>query len=613
MFGTETTASVDYRALYEQTLEKCAEREALISSLQKERRTFQSGGVRLPNQGYEWLSNLQYKVKSLTERVRAFESGEKYIDMKATSKALLAGKDREIQRLKAELADANSRIAKVRGNWSQVFDDVAKEHAKELAKKDRALKEMEKRALKAETRCDELKDRLLDKTRELYQVKTELEDERGKTLNLKAQISRDHENSSISSSLKPNRKKMTNNRGKSGKSPGGQMGHKHHPRKRRMPTARIDIPAPEEFAGNPEYARTGRTITKQLVGIQVNLTVTGFSTPEFRNTRTGTRVHAKFPGGLVDDVTYDGSVKAFAFLLNSHCNVSISKVSDFLCELTGGGLRLSTGMICGLTREFSQKTEPERKKAFADLLLEPVVGTDFTTVRVNGKNMNVLVCATPTAVQYFARERKGHEGVKGTPVETYRGVPVHDHDKTFFNYGDDHQGCHDHILRYLKSGMENEPNLKWNRQMRELIQEMIHFRKHLDPEDDRNPDGIDPGRVAALETKYDEVLNVAKEEYEYEPPSKYYTEGFNLYKRLSEHKRHYLLFLHDRRVPYSNSLSERLLRVLKRKAHQVMAFRSFEGLGYLCDCLGEIASLRAREKNLYESAGGIFDRRVGKR
>lgn len=31
-----------------------------------------------------------------------------------------------------------------------------------------------------------------------------------------------------------------------------------------------------------------------------------------------------------------------------------------------------------------------------------------------------------------------------------------------------------HIGRYLKDSIENEKNLTWNRQMLELIQEMIH-------------------------------------------------------------------------------------------------------------------------------------------
>ena len=45
------------------------------------------------------------------------------------------------------------------------------------------------------------------------------------------------------------------------------------------------------------------------------------------------------------------------------------------------------------------------------------------------------------------------------------------------NYGAQHQECLAHILRYLKDSMDNEPERTWNKQMRSLIQEMIHFRK----------------------------------------------------------------------------------------------------------------------------------------
>jgi len=610
MVMTETFAPEDYKLLYEQQVKICAEKDALISSLRKENRMLQLRDAPIPNWGFEWFSNLQYKVKNLTERVKEFESGEKYIEIRASHKEQLAGRDREIRKLKDEIADANARIITVRENWLEVIADMEKAHAKELRAKDGRIKTLWDRLLEVERQRDGAKDKLLGKIRELYSVQAELEEEKEKNRNLKAQINRDHENSSISSSLKPNKKKITNTRVKSGKKPGGQPRHRHHPRKRQAPTVEVALPVPEEYADNPAYVETGKTITKQLIEVQVNLVVTEYSTPELRNTRTGVRVHADFPGDLVDDVTYGGSVKALAFLLNSYCNVSIAKVSDILRELTDGKLQISTGMICGLTKEFSLKTELEQKKAFADLLLEPVMNIDFSTVRVNGKNLNVFVCATPEIAKYFAREHKGHEGLKGTPVETYQHTLVHDHDKTFFSYGGDHQGCHDHILRYLKDSMENEPTLKWNGHMRELIQEMIHFRKHLDPEDKRHPDEIAPEKVTALEARYVEVLNSAKGEYEDEPPSKYYMDGYNLYKRLEEYKRNYLLFLHDRRVPYSNSLSERLLRIMKRKAHQVMAFRSFDGLWYLCDSLGIISSLRSHGSNLYRSSGEIFDRKV---
>ena len=53
-------------------------------------------------------------------------------------------------------------------------------------------------------------------------------------------------------------------------------------------------------------------------------------------------------------------------------------------------------------------------------------------------------------------------------------------------------------------------------------------------------------------------------------------------------------------------LSERLLRILKRKAAQVMTFRSDEGLEYLCDSLGVVASLRTQGGSLYDKVAAKF-------
>lgn len=76
----------------------------------------------------------------------------------------------------------------------------------------------------------------------------------------------------------------------------------------------------------------------------------------------------------------------------------------------------------------------------------------------NGKGCYVYVCATPDGkALYFARAKKGHEGVKGTVAEDYHGILVHDHDITFYSYGTDHQECLAHVLRYLKDSMDNEP------------------------------------------------------------------------------------------------------------------------------------------------------------
>lgn len=87
------------------------------------------------------------------------------------------------------------------------------------------------------------------------------------------------------------------------------------------------------------------------------------------------------------------------------------------------------------------KSYQERKEIFADMLLCPVMHTDCTNAKVNGKSAYVFVCATPDGkVLYFAREKKGNEGVKGTVAENYQGILVHDHEKMFYRYGTEHHG-----------------------------------------------------------------------------------------------------------------------------------------------------------------------------
>ena len=556
----------------------------------------------LSNAQFEFMTSLQYANIDLKRRVKEFETGEKYISMAEEHKKQLASKDRIIKKLELELAAANSALVTARNNWMQVFEDIERAHAKELCIKDRWIKAYKERSLEYERRCVGLQDKFRDALSELYEAKSELEDEKEKAARLVAQIKRGHENSSIPSSQKPNRKKISNNREVSGRRPGGQPGHEGHRRKWHEPTNVIEIPPPEEYVNNPDYCPTGKIIAKQVVNIEVNVIVDEYRTPEFRHRPTRQRVHADFPDGVNDDVNYGGSVKAVAFLLNNHCNVSIDKTKGFLSDLTGGALEVSKGMINGLSKEFSIKTQEEQAEAFSSLLFSPVLGADYTSVRVNGELMQVLVCAAESTSMYYARDHKGHEGVKGTPLEYFSGTLVHDHDKTFYAYGQWHQECLTHILRYLIASIEYELNLTWSKQMWELVREMIHYRNSLG-----DGDAIDEDVVADFEGKYLEILETAKCEYEYEPPSKYYKDGFNLYLRMLEYKDSHLLFLHDKNVPTNNNLCERLLRILKRKMKQIMTFRSFGSLEYLCASLGVLAQMKNRDENLYVGVTTVFE------
>lgn len=334
---------------------------------------------------------------------------------------------------------------------------------------------------------------------------------------------------------------------------------------------------PEQYIlDDPDFIKTGKSISKQLINIHLVLETAEYTVDIYRKNKTGEWDHAPFPMGLTDDVNYGGTVKAFLYLLNHYCNVSIDKTIEFLPDLTDGKLHPSKGFVNGLSKEFAENTDADRNSLFADLLLEPVLQTDFTNGRVNGKSVQVMVCAAPGGkkIQYYAREHKGHEGIKGTPIESYQGTMVHDHDKTFYSYGTAYQECNKHVLRYLKDSMENEPGKTWHSSMHDLIKEMIHYRNTLD----KTGSEPDAAVVKGYEDRYCECMLRAKNEYEDDPPGKYNMNGYNLYKRLSEDMESYVLFLHDMKVPATNNPSERSLRKYKRKQAQVMTFQSFDSV-----------------------------------
>jgi predicted nuclease with TOPRIM domain len=94
------------------------------------------------NAGFEYTTALQYKVKALSGKVADFESGERYVRLNLEFKKRLKAKDTEIARLKNELAEAHSRTVTVRRNWSEVFDDLEKEHRAQIDAKDRRIRKL---------------------------------------------------------------------------------------------------------------------------------------------------------------------------------------------------------------------------------------------------------------------------------------------------------------------------------------------------------------------------------------------------------------------------------------------------------------------------------------
>ena len=149
------------------------------------------------NHSFEIITSLQYSLKAATAQVVAFQSGKKYLDMQKAHEEEIRKLSMRIQHLEKELEKAHRETVAVRNQWFEVFEDLEKEHAKELAQAVKKAQRLEKRALHAEGKLEKAEEKITLQRRQIYTLETELEEEKGKNLQLRAQLNRDYENSSL--------------------------------------------------------------------------------------------------------------------------------------------------------------------------------------------------------------------------------------------------------------------------------------------------------------------------------------------------------------------------------------------------------------------------------
>jgi len=546
---------------------------------------------------------LNVRIRGLEEQLKSFRTGAAYQNLRNKFQTELNEKKRINTELREEVERLKKELDRNRLNWLEVNEDLLAEKEKVEQQKNLEIEAERTKREEAELKLKETEDELIKERKARQAIQSELEQARNQIAVLEAKKHKNSQNSSMSSGLNPNHPPIKNSRKKTGLKPGGQPNHVPHPRTMREPDVVIDVPTDPKFLDPNLYQETGNIRPKQLVFAHLEVEVVEFRAKEFRNLQTGQRVTSDFPFGLKDDVTYDGSVKALAYVLNNVCNVSIRKTSDFLREASGGKIALSAGFISNLNHSFSRLSEEERKAAFKALSTAPVFNVDFTFGRCNGTNKTVTIVCTEEDALYVLKDHKGKEGIAGTPAEINQGICISDHESVFIGLGSLHQECLSHVGRYAEGSVENEPNLKWNSMMRDWAYDTIKYRSSV-PAGEK----LDPVKVAELIDRFYQALEQGKKDYAIPPEKGAYREGYNLWKRISEHPEDYTLTLRDERVAPTNNLAERLGRKHKRKIKAVMAFRSEETYSMYCDGLTVIEAFRKEEESLIHLCAEVFNR-----
>lgn len=526
------------------------------------------------------------------------------------------------ERLRAENYQLKKKIEQLQAEG--YIGKLLFQHTEEMAKKDRKINrlQLENEKLNQRRSEDLARIRSLEYNLSISQLelselnvqvqqnqistKAKLEERDGVIQKLTAQINRDYTNSSIPSSMCIGHGVIHNGRVKSGRKPGGQPGHTGHSRKKHIPNNQIKINAPCSCAScsAKKLMTTGRTKTKQLIDLKIEVSATDFISDEYYCPDCGERFYANFPSELVNEVNYGSDIKTLSTFLNNYCNVSLDKTAEVLYEISGGNIKISKGTLCNFSKELTRKTATYMNEIALDLREAPVIHTDATNARVNGKSAYIFVFANNNGKLYSAQPHKGIAALTGSPIDNYSGITVHDHESSFYRFGQEHQECNIHILRYLLDAAENEPHLTWHNRMRQLLLNMNQDRKVLLSAGESS---FKESSLKSYYSQYQKILDDADKEYFEHPPTKYYPTGFNLAARLRKFKEHHLLFLNNFLVPFDNNLSERSLRIAKGKMKTAGTFRSLSnGLLRYCNFLSIVETSKCKGTPVYQTVKEIY-------
>ncbi len=407
---------------------------------------------------------------------------------------------------------------------------------------------------------------------------------------LEARLAKDSHNSGkppSSDGLKRHLPRTRSLRRKSGKKPGGQMGH---PGETLHLVAEPDIivahrPAVcatcqsalgTEASGAEVVARERRQV-RDLPPIRLRVTehqALSVRCPACHEVTAGA-----FPAETPSRAQYGPQLRALAVYLVAQQFVPYARTRDLLADLTGA--QLSVGTLVEWVQASAETLKPIEAELKTALQRAPVLHSDETGVRRGGRLAWAHVASTDRLTHYAIHAKRGSEATSEIGIlPGYRGVSVHDGWKPYQAHTTcRHALCNVHHLREL-TFVEEQYQQAWAKDLKALLVEM---RTATEQARARGEMRLPPLQRDPLVARYERLLALglaANPPPTHDPRRRGRSKQSptrNLLERLWLGQDQTLAFLDDLTIPFDNNQAERDLRMLKTQQKVSGCFRSDTG------------------------------------
>jgi transposase len=436
-----------------------------------------------------------------------------------------------------------------------------------------------------------------------------------------AHLMKDSHNSSLPPS-QDRRKRTRSLRERSGRKPGGQVGHTGTTLGFVEKPDRLVIHVPQSchLCGSSlvesQVALTERRQVHDLPPQKIEVTEHQAQTKVCR--RCGAENRAEFPAGLKAPVQYGAGVKSVAAYLMGYQLLPYERCAEAMADLFG--CRLSSGTLASVLKGCVGELAGAEMLIKEGLRKSAVLGVDETNLRVAKRQDWVHVSSTDKLTLLVHDRRRGEPAISGIDIlPRYMGTVVHDGFSSYDQYQRcRHAQCNAHILRELNYVIETG-KIQWATDMKALL---LEIKTAVGKAREQGREALGARRGREFLRQYDEAIVKAQDLYgtlrrkrgrSKKPKtveSVIRAAGRKLACRMSERRDEILLFMHDFSVSFDNNQAERDLRMLKVKQKVSGCFRTQAGAEEFCRLRSYVSTMKKQGRGVMETIRSLFAGKV---
>jgi transposase len=425
----------------------------------------------------------------------------------------------------------------------------------------------------------------------------------GRVEEVEARLAKDSHNSSKPPSSDPlARKRPRSQRRRSGKKPGGQLGHPGE-------TLHLVATPGELVEHRPAVCTTCQAPLDEaapVVGYErrqvhelppVRLLVREHRALHLRCPRCAQVSVGSFPAEAPSRAQYGPRLRALAVYLVEQQLIPYARVRDLFADLLG--VHLSLGALNRWVGQSAEVLRPVEEQIKAALARAPVLHVDETGVRRAGRLAWAHVASTARLTHYAIHAKRGSEATEAIGIlPGYRGVSVHDGWKPYRHYtACRHALCNIHHLREL-TFVEEQYHQPWAKELKALL---LAMKAAVAQARTRGEQRLPDAERRTFLAHYDDLMaaglaaNAPPPSPEREPGQRGRSKqspARNLLERLWLGKSEVLAFLDDFTIPFDNNQAEQDLRMLKVQQKIAGSFRADSGSEAFARIRGYLSSMR---------------------